>query len=285
MTAEDVLAAVPGARSGGGDANARAGSAAVARIAGGTDQSSASGGAAAAVDRMCCGIRIIAPAGVHPAAIDACMQYVRAEIGRNLYAQQQLQQRRTSLVIIPANTRMTDEPEFTQLRGHMTPAPDARRWEDVRGSGGQQIPDGSFALAVPEENLIAIQSIFRGYGPGYSVGTHEFAHTLENAGMTPQQHDHVKQLYAARAARMAQQYGNWQGIFTDHYASTNEMEYFAQCTCCFFGRNVGEGANGRNWLAAHDPAMYAFCVEMYETAHDAQGHDVASPSTISSTSA
>ena len=45
----------------------------------------------------------------------------------------------------------------------------------------------------------------------------------------------------------------------------------------FFGRNVGEGANGRDWLAAHDPDMYAFCVEMFEHDHDAHGDEVAAP--------
>jgi hypothetical protein len=248
-------------------ARSEAGAVSVQRALSGSDFVNKDG----STERDVCGVRIIAPVGVQPNTVDTCAGLVQGEIGNNEYAQNALRKKKTALIIVPANVHMTDLPQFKQLGGGSTP--DGRGWENVRGSGGMQIPDGTFALAVPEENLVTMKSIFSGYGPGYSVGRHEFAHTLEDAAMTKDQVARIQKMFAARQVLQVAVGGAFLDIFTDHYASTNEHEYWAQCTDCFFGTNEGEGANGREWLEAHDPDMYAFCVEMYEHHHDKKGND------------
>lgn len=220
------------------------------------------------ITRRVCGVLIVAPMTVEDDALERCGEYVRAEIGKNEYAQRQLARRRTTLVIIPATTRMTDVAQFEGLRGHRTP--DGRSWEDVRGSGGMQLRNGTFALAVPEENLVHVQTLFASYGSGYSVGMHELAHTLQDAAMTHQQRTRVSAMYHARMT-LVRASGSTAGVFTDAYASEDEQEYFAQSTNCWFGKNIGEGANGRDWLARHDPEMHAFLTTLYDGRLDARG--------------
>ena len=244
----------------------RAGSTAVDRILDEDDGSKAS--ADTLLSHHVCGVLIVAPTSVADGAVERCAEYVRAEIGKNEYAQRQLARRRTTLVIIPATTRMTDVAQFEGLRGHRTP--DGRSWEDVRGSGGMQLRDGTFALAVPEENLVHVQTLFASYGTGYSVGMHELAHTLQDAAMTHGQRARVRAMYHARM-NLVRATGSTAGVFTDAYASEDEQEYFAQSTNCWFGKNLGEGANGRDWLARHDPEMHEFLTTLYVGRVDARG--------------
>lgn len=226
----------------------------------------------AATQRVVAGVTISAPAGTHPEAIDRCAEIVNLELGRNAYAQHKLARARATIVIIPAATRMVDLPQFAGLRRQHTF--DGRDWSTVRGSGGRRAPDGSFAIGVAEENLIAIPGVTSGYPAGYSIGMHELAHALESHGMTDRQHDRLRELYRAHARRDP---GDRNDTFTDVYAASNLEEYFAQATNAFFGKNDSRDAsarpyhNGRAWLAAHDPEMYAFLVELYERDHDERG--------------
>ncbi len=216
------------------------------------------------VQRTMFGLTVIAPPGVHMGAIDAVAVIVQQMVGRNQVAQQRLTEARAAIVIIPARTRMTDLPQFGALTGRDTF--DGRDWETVRGSGGIAAPDGTFAIGVAEENLIAVRGVISSYPTGYSIAMHELAHTLESKGMTDRQRDRVKRLFRQQRRHDA-------ADFSDSYAASNEHEYFAQATNAFFGKNVGASPagtanrNGRAWLQTADPDMYAFLVEMYDTTH------------------
>jgi hypothetical protein len=223
--------------------------------------------------RVIAGVTVVAPAGAHADAIDRCAEFIQQEVGQNAYAQQHLQAARATIVIIPARTKMTDVAQFSSLKGQHTF--DGRDWSTVRGSGGTRAPDGSFAIGVAEENLISVKGVVSTYAKNYSIGMHEFAHAVESKGMTPDQQSRLRQLYANHQKADP---GDAKDTFTDTYAASNVHEYFAQATNAFFGRNQGSDAkhkayhNGRDWLRTHDPDMYAFLVEMYETKHDAAGH-------------
>ena len=111
------------------------------------------------------------------------------------------------------------------------------------------------------------------YPDGYSIGMHEFAHIVEGMGTTRAQKARLEQLYAQRQRADP---GNAKDTFSDDYAASNMREYFAQSTNAFFGKNAGgtrrePNQNGREWLRAHDPDMYAFLVELYERDHDKHG--------------
>jgi hypothetical protein len=226
-----------------------------------------------AVKRVVDGVTVFAPPGTHLAAMDQCAQFITQEIGRNQYAQQSLAKARATIVIIPAHTPMTDVPQFAGMRGGKTF--DGRDWSTVRGSGGIQAPDGSFAIGVAEENLVAVKGVVSGYPTGYSIGMHEFAHAVNSHGMTPAQQKRLDQLYAQHIAKDP---GDAKDTFTDRYASSNSQEYWAQATNAFFGKNEMPTQNnhdGRAWLQANDPDLYAFLVEMYDTDRNVNGDAIA----------
>ena len=101
---------------------------------------------------------------------------------------------------------------------------------------------------------------------------HELAHVLESKGMTTAQHARVKQLYSAHIRRDP---GDSHDTFTDKYGSENELEYFAQATNAFFGRNaMGKNHSGRAWLQQNDPEMYAFLADLFDHHRNGKG-DVA----------
>ncbi len=244
------------------------------------------GGAAEAgltqpVTRVVHGITIVAPAGTHASAVDKAAELVELEIGRNEYAQQHMAAARTTIVIIPARTRMTDVPQFAALRGTQTF--DGRDWSGVRGSGGMRAADGSFAIGVAEEDLISVRGMPSKHTTGYSIGMHELAHALESKGMTPDQKEQLEKLYKQQQKQDRKDPTTHHDAFTDDYASENKHEYFAQATNAFFGKNAGahrpesgvgrpiKNHNGRDWLRAKDPDMYQFLVDMYETDRGADG--------------
>jgi hypothetical protein len=228
------------------------------------------------------GIVIIAPAGVHVAALEQVAAIVRQELGNNKYAQRKLAEAYTRIVIIPANTKMTDLPEFAGMRG--TNTDDGRLWDNVRGSGGRAAPNGTFAIGVAEEDLVSVRGVVSQYARGYSIAMHELAHTVEGKGMTPDQHARLLTIYQRQQQKDAAVANTHHDAFTDNYGARNVREYFAQATNAFFGRNQGaekqadntivQNHNGRAWLQANDPDMYAFLVEMYETPRDADGNVV-----------
>lgn len=212
------------------------------------------------------GIRVVAAAGVHADAVDRCAQFITDELGNNVYAQQRMAKARVTIVIIPAKVPMTDLAQFKALKG--TKTFDGRDWATVRGAGGMNTPDGNFSISIAEENLTQAKDVVSAYPATYSIGTHEFAHGLELKGVSSAERDKIKALYAAHNARDP---GNKKGTWTDTYASSNELEYFAQSTTAFFGRNqMGTNHNGRAWLQENDPDMYQFLVQLYAMKHDAK---------------
>ena len=176
--------------------------------------------------------------------------------------------KRIAIVNIPADVAMTDTAEFGELRGATTV--DGRDWATVRGSAGIRSPDGNWSIGVAEENLIEVKAVIGNpYPPSYSIGMHELAHALHLQGMTRAQRKQLETLYARHRVRDE---GNAQGTWSDNYAASNELEYFAQSTIAYFGRNgMGRNGNGRPWVQDNDPEMYAFLASLYENRFDASG--------------
>jgi hypothetical protein len=218
------------------------------------------------VERVVDGVTVLAPPGAHASAIDQCASFITAELGRNQLAQKKLAEAHAMIVIIPAHTAMTDVAQFAGMRGKKTF--DGRDWASVRGSGGINAPDGSFAIGVAEENLVAVRGVISSYPTGYSIGMHELAHALQSHGMTHEQQARIGELYKRHAASDP---GDTHDTFTEKYGASNAQEYFAQGTNAFFGKNARTGHNDKAWLQQHDPELYAFLVEMYETDFDREG--------------
>lgn len=190
--------------------------------------------------------------GVSPSALAAAAAFVDAEIGDRTDIQGRMTAAKVQVVIVPRDKRMTDLPQFAHLRNTCTV--DGRRWEEVRGSGGVTTPDGHFAVAVPEENLVNTGTGNDPYG-AFNVGLHEFAHVLHSKGLSQSDQAKITALYAQQT--------NDHGEFTETYGRSNEKEYFAQATNAFFRQNGLVGKNSPEWLQANDPDMYAFLVTVY----------------------
>lgn len=210
------------------------------------------------------GVKVVAQAGTHLNVIARCQQIIGQLLGNNRRAQERLADEETTIVIIPSNVAMTSLPQFRRLRGQRTF--DGRDWSTVRGSGGMQTRDGHM-IGVAEETLVDVdpRRLLPGigtYGPGFSLGMHELAHTLHHEGLSRRQRREVDRLYQARNSADP---GNRNGTWSDTYASTGVDEYFAQATNVYFGTNaMANNHNGRDWLRANDPAMYAFLSRLYE---------------------
>ncbi|MHB8875185.1 MAG: hypothetical protein ACYC8T_15975 [Myxococcaceae bacterium] len=158
--------------------------------------------------------------------------------------QERLRAARVSMVIIPADKKLTDMPEFASLRGRRTF--DGRLWDDVRGVGGTSVKDRSIAFGVAEETLAHLPGDT--YPRGYNVAVHELAHVIHNTGLPACDKDAIDEAYLARKAAG--------GPWTEAYGSSNAFEYFAQGTNAFFGKNQGMGENGAPWVKQNDPALY-----------------------------
>jgi hypothetical protein len=188
--------------------------------------------------------------GASPGAVAEAESIARREVTRpDLITA--MATRKVTLVIIPADRKMTDLPEFASLRGQKTF--DGRPWEGVRGSGGSSMLDGRIVIGVSEENLAHLPS--DPYGGKYSVGLHELAHSLQNYALPKAERRAVTEAFDARKAAG--------GPWTEAYGSSNELEYFAQLTNAWFGVNTGIGHNGAAWVEANDPPMAAILQRLY----------------------
>lgn len=198
------------------------------------------------------GVQIIGR-DVSPSALDGCEAFVKLTLGQRPDIQKRMKSANVALVIIPRDRKMTDVAQFASLKG--TKTFDGRVWDDVRGSGGMKVAGGLWAIGVPEENLVAASPDNDGYGAGYSVGMHELSHTIHSKGVSDDERKKITELYAARKKAG--------GPWTESYGASNEQEYYAQSTNCYFGENKGIGQNGARWLLDNDKAMYDFLVTIY----------------------
>lgn len=89
-----------------------------------------------------------------------------------------LVRRQVKIVVIGRHQKLTDAPEFADMKGRRTF--DGRPWDGVRGVGSHRLPGGGWAMAVAEENLD--DSGAGGYPPRF-LFVHEFAHMVQLRGL------------------------------------------------------------------------------------------------------
>lgn len=136
-------------------------------------------------------------------------------------------------------------PEWQQDKGKRLAEYDGlTRDERTRGMGG-------LLTSCGEENLLRLEDDrYR----GRDICVHEFAHCIQDYGMTDAQRDKFcKQWKDSRAA------GKW----IDSYAGTNEQEYFAELSMWYWSTHGDLGmkgekpADGPTGLKIYDPQAYA----------------------------
>lgn len=191
--------------------------------------------------------------GAVPAAIEEARRILESMVTRPDIADR-LREHGVTMVIVPANTRLTDLLEFAHLRGKTTA--DGYPFEEIRGVAtyGQ---DGRFYLGVPEENLASLPQDQHRYGgaANYNVGVHEMAHAILRRGVSSGE-------YLTELLHFS--LGNQRTAFVSTYASTNHHEYMAESTQAYFRRHAFAGdRNSPEWLQRNDPLMYAILFRIY----------------------
>jgi len=195
------------------------------------------------------GIPIKAPAVVD----DRALRVARARIARLLEhlpnAVYNLTVAGAELHIIGKDQVTSDLPEHRHLKGKPF---DGSLTVDQRTRGL-----GGLLTSCGEENLLELPADrYR----GRDICTHEFAHNLQDQGLSPDVQATIRAQY-----RKSLDAGLWKGA----YAATNEHEFWAELTMWYFGTHGDLGmsgpkpANGPEGLKAYDPDAYRLLDSIY----------------------
>lgn len=156
--------------------------------------------------------------------------------------------------IVGRKQMLTDLPEFIGLKGKRD---GDREFDKERGISG-------VTVVCPEENLLRLPE-----DPYFSLHSeacvHEFAHAIQLEGIPKYLQDLVE-----RRFKWALQNHLWE----DTYASTNELEFFAETSTWYFvgaaGSFPAKGWNGilpmydLNGLMVYDPPTFTLLHDIYE---------------------
>ncbi|TWP44019.1 hypothetical protein FKR81_41795 [Lentzea tibetensis] len=177
---------------------------------------------------------------------------------------ERLLNKNVQVLIIPENTPLTSLKEFHHLTDKEI-SPGHGTWNTSRGAGG------TILVAVGAENLTGgtTTADHTPHHPdGYSVLTHEFAHTIHKHGLTDEDRHTLNQAFHHKWDQVRNgiqvQWPDGPTHGTDparpNYSATNADEYFAQLTNTYHGTNTGHDPythqprnNGKNHIHHHEP--------------------------------
>jgi alpha-glucosidase len=186
---------------------------------------------------------------VSPAALQRAAAIVNEMLGLRPDIRDRLVHAGVKVAVIGRNEVTTDLPEYRHLRG--TKTSDGRDFDaGTRGLGG-------LTTSAGEENLLGLTP---DRYAGESILVHEFAHTIQDFGLTPAEREEWRTLY--EAARSAGRWANTYGI-------ANASEFFAELTQSYFGVNqrpqpgVHNDVNGPARLRDYEPQGAAFLARIY----------------------
>jgi hypothetical protein len=197
------------------------------------------------------GIPIKAHRDVDDAALLQAYARLEKMLGRLPQVCRRLADARTELHIIGRNQVTTDLPEWRQDKGKRLPEYNGlTRDQRTRGMGGRLTSCG-------EENLLRLE---KDRYRGRDICIHEFAHCIQDYGMTPVQRERFRKQHQQSLAA-----GKWVGA----YAGSNESEYFAELSMWYWGTHGDLGmkgdkpADGPNGLKAYDRQAYDLIDDFY----------------------
>jgi hypothetical protein len=152
--------------------------------------------------------------------------------------------------IVGRKQMLTDLPEFSSLKGKRD---GNREWDRERGISG-------VTVVCAEENLLELPD-----DPYFSMNTdtcvHEFAHAIQLEGISKNLQAVIELRY-----KKALEDGLWRG----QYASTNELEFFAETSTWYFGGPRPPARGGilliydTDGLMLYDAKTFALLDDIYE---------------------
>ena len=200
------------------------------------------------------GITIRANSAVSDAAIVEGYRRIGMVLMKMPNAAVNLAKAGAGLDIIGKDQVTSDLPEFRHLKGKPYQGKPTEKIttidERTRGMGGLRFSCG-------EENLLKMEKD-RYFGRDICV--HEFAHTLQNYGLSNDVQQRIREQYKATMAK-----GRWKGA----YSSSDEGEYFAELTMWYFGthgdtpKNSDVPGPGPVAFKKYDPESFALLDDLY----------------------
>lgn len=156
------------------------------------------------------------------------------------------------LHIIGKDQVTSDLPEFRHMKGKPFQGKPTEKVttidERTRGMGGLKFSCG-------EENLLKLP---KDRYLGRDICVHEFAHTLQNYGLSRDVQEKITAQYKASTGK-----GLWKGA----YAASDRGEFFAELTMWYFGTHgdtpPGIPAPGRDAFKAYDPEAFQLLDDIY----------------------
>lgn len=193
------------------------------------------------------------PIKAHKDVADEALFQGRARLAMMLAklpeVRRRLQEAGAELHVIGRNQVTSDLPEFRHMKGKPF---DGEQTVDQRTRGL-----GGLLTSCGEENLLKLE---RDRYRGRDICVHEFAHNIQDYGMSDPQRTEVRRQYHRSLAK-----GLWKGS----YAGSSEHEFFAELSMWYWGTHGDLGmegkhpANGREGLNAYDPEACALLDEFY----------------------
>jgi hypothetical protein len=166
----------------------------------------------------------------------------------------------TSVSILSVDGIFTDLPEMRIWKGRKVLVGAPMTFDEVRGGGGVR---GNPVTVICERNLCGIRDPY--LNKGFSVATHEFAHSIHNLGLKGPERAAVTRAF--KKALKAKLFRRPNGEIA--YMLSNAMEYFAGGSDLWF--NSYERENPwtdptvfcRKDLKTRDPALYKILEKIY----------------------
>ncbi len=200
------------------------------------------------------GLRIRASKAVSDEAIQEAYRRIDMVIKNMPNALTNLVNAKAGLDIIGKDQVTSDLPDFRHLKGKPFQGKPTEKVttidERTRGMGGLRWSCG-------EENLLKLKTD-RYFGRDICV--HEFAHTIQNYGLSKDIRDKIRgQFEASKAA------GKWKGA----YSMSDEHEFFAELTMWYFGTHGDrpKGSDlpepGKEPFKAYDPDAFKLLDDLY----------------------
>ncbi len=195
------------------------------------------------------GIPIKAPPVVDDKALYEAQRRIDQELKRIPNARYNLKIAGAELHIIGRDQNTSDLPEWRHAKGKPF---DGKLTIDERTRGM-----GGLMTSCGEENLLNLPvDRYR----GRDICTHEFAHCIQDHGLSRDVRDLIKAQY-----KKSTEAGLWKGA----YAASNVNEFFAELTMWYFGTHGDmnmtgtKPAIGREGLKAYDPDAYKLLDDLY----------------------
>lgn len=193
------------------------------------------------------------PIKAHEVVADKALFVARERLARMLQnlpdARYNLKLAGAELHIIGKDQVTSDLPEHRHLKGKPF---DGKLTVDERTRGL-----GGLLTSCGEENLLELPN---DRYKGRDICLHEFAHNLQNAGLSEDVRKQIREQY-----RRSIEKGLWKGA----YAASNEGEFFAELTMWYFGTHGDlnmtgpKPETGPEGLKKYDPEAYALLDNLY----------------------